>query len=212
MKKTQRMICVSKWFSLILIFLILILLFQIPSSAATSASKHITGLIRYSCSGANLGSYSSTLNSAVSIWNNGINAYAPCCDDNVGLFTGVSDWEVTVSFSSTYGDPTVMGRVSLWAYDDDGNARQINSDTARNWYWAFLYVYPSAVNSRLANSSENYALSDCILKTTVHEFGHILGLGHDGTTVMKQGLSDDYSVSNSNLLDLHNIWCLGLYN
>jgi len=89
----------------------------------------------------------------------------------------------------------------------------VNITDATEWEFAFLYVYPGHIIDAV-NESYNYGVGDvanCIKKTTVHEFGHILGLMHptnsNVSSVMHQGLSTSYTPSQYDKDDLHNQWC-----
>ena len=180
------------------------------ANAAIAPSRFSTGIIYYSCTSTNMGGYGSMLDDAVALWNNGVGGYRRCCARNIELVDNPRQ-DVTVSFTSPYSDSQVYGRVSLWMLDPDGNGYNLSLGDGLTWEWAFLYVYPSHVSVAVQTLPEyGYStadIDDCVLKTAVHEFGHILGLGHDRETVMVQGLSNMYEPSATNFSDLHTIWC-----
>lgn len=188
--------------------LLISLLFAFSSTSVAVPAKSLCyhGLIRYGAL-TNMGNYSALFNEAVDIWNDGIDSYGSCCPNNVGLLSyGAPD--ITVSFTS-YFDSDVFGRVSLWKAGSDGEGYNLHLDEGVIWEWGFMYVYPSNISNAISSSSvyDSSDLEDCILKSTVHELGHVLGLFHDDTTVMKPGLRANYSPSNSNYADLHSTWC-----
>lgn len=171
-----------------------------------------TGHVKYYASTVNVGSYSTQLSSAASKWNTAITNYG--CSNNVSLAASSSNNIVTVSYVSTYSDISVLGRVSLWATDIYGDGFQMNLEThSGSWEWAFLYVYPSNISYAISTSDvySTSDLSNCILATSVHEFGHILGLLHPANTelnsVMQQGLSTNSTPTAYDKSELHAQWC-----
>ncbi len=135
------------------------------------------------------------------------------CYANYGLTSSLSDTDITVSFTSTPLDFSTLGHVSLWATDPYGEPYQIEdmTDTA-TVNFGFLYVYPSVIEGFMESNdtADPGDLDPYILKTTVHKFGHVLGLAHPVSTesfVMQSGLLTLTVPTNYDKLDLHNQWC-----
>ena len=180
------------------------------SMATTAPSRFSTGHITYSSNYLNVGNYSGLLSSAVQNWNIQFSQYG--YSNCVSLSNVPTGANVIVSFTSTYNDPSVLGRVSLWAYDVYGNGYQVQLSDGTPWVYGFLYVYPSSIAAEIAQSCDfnTSDLSSCILKTTVHEFGHILGLMHPTDnpqeSIMKQGLSCTTTPSAYDMADIAALW------
>lgn len=217
MEKTNRYAYKSKVIAYIIAFILVIFPAKTNTYAVYAPSTFSTGHITYSSGVYNIGDYSTTLSASVSSWNTSISSYYVYnnhdCEDNVSL-SSVSSGDVIVSYTSSYPSYDVLGRVSLWAHNGDGEAFTLDLTNGAQWEYGFLYVYPAHIIA-LVNQMQGFSTSDipdCIKHTTVHEFGHILGLMHaaygQNDSVMKSGLSTNHTPSSYDLDDIHYQWCI----
>lgn len=210
MKKTVWKIVKRKTLILLLAVAMTAFVISTDSSATISPAKYSLGHITYNCGASDIGSYSNILSASATCWNNAISTYG--CSNNISL-TSVTSGNVMVSYTSQYNNASVLGRTCLYSTDYYGNPFQVNLTDATNWEYAYLYVYPGHILAAV-NQSYEFGPNDvetCIKKTTVHEFGHILGLMHPedmpAFSVMYQGLSIAYVPSTYDKSELHRQWC-----
>ena len=169
----------------------MVLFFVTTKASATKAPSHFsTGHITYSSGAYNVGNYSTTLSTAASCWNNAL--YANCCPTNFSLTSVVTNADVIASFTSSYPCYDVLGRVSLYATDIYGDPYTLSLVDDTEWEYGFLYVYPVHIIAKVEQSQQfdDDDIPNCITTTTVHEFGHILGLIHpedEDPSVMRSG-------------------------
>ena len=153
--------------------------------------------------------YSTALSNASTLWNlaisnAGVSSYA-------SLSYAASGNYVTAYFTTNNYEPYVYGKTKFYSYSETYGEYEVSLVGGELWNRAELFVYPS--NIQAVVQSEPYLLDTdypaCLLKTTVHEFGHILGLKHPEDpcwSVMFPGVSTSYMPTSYDEADINTRW------
>ena len=152
--------------------------------------------------------YSTALSNAATLWNSAIS------NAGVSSFASLSyvaSGNYVTAYFTTNSSPNVYGEVKLYGYSNYNGIYELSLTSGEQWNTAKLYVYPS--NIQAVVQSEPYLLDTdypaCLLKTTVHEFGHILGLMHPQDqcwSVMFTGVSTSYTPTSYDEADIYSRW------
>ena len=187
----------------------------IPAQATHAPCLYSSGHLTYCTSSDLIGNYYSTLSSAAYLWNDSRSSYY--CYNNVSLTeVAYGTGAVTVDFITGNPDSTLLGIVYLWFTTPPPlmETYPISLAAFGNWDIAELHIYPYAIANAIS-STAGFSSSDlpaCMIKSTVHEFGHLLGLAHPESYVsdpsrMRPGLSTSVSPTYYDRYEVHTNWC-----